>query len=195
MSQTVTLGLRERKKLQTQQNISEASLRLFIERGYDGTTVEEISESANISPRTFFRYFPTKEDVLFAGQELEDRLAIALLNKGGRGENLPAALKRMLRSMPVPKTPDRGLQQRIQLILSTPALLARAGRVLALSIDRLSSVAAHSKSEQRQARMLLSAYVGAYLSALISDVVSCRAINLARTANEALEVVVFGSST
>ena len=78
----------------------------------------------------------------------------------------------MLRSMPVPKTPDRSLQQRIHLILSTPALVARAGRILALNIDRRAHAVAHSKSEERTDRLLLGAYVGTYLSALISDVAS-----------------------
>lgn len=136
-----------------------------------------------------------QEDVLFAGQELEDRFAVSLLQKRGRGENVPAALGRVLRSMAVPKTPDRGLQQRIQLILSTPALVARAGRILALSIDRLSLAVAHSRSEERTARLLLGAYVGAYLSALISDVASRRAIDLDRIADQVLGVVIPESLT
>jgi AcrR family transcriptional regulator len=60
------LGLRERKKIKTRQAIRREALRLIDDNGYAATTVEQIAEAAEVSPSTFFRYFPSKESVLLA---------------------------------------------------------------------------------------------------------------------------------
>ncbi len=87
-------GLRERKKAKTRQAIQEHALRLFREQGYDHTTVEQISEAAEVSPSTFFRYFPTKEDVV-----LYDALDPLLIEAFRRQPKSLTALRAMREAM------------------------------------------------------------------------------------------------
>src|SRR3974390_2701246 len=57
-------GLRERKKAKTRALIQACALRLFVEQGYDETSIEQVAEAAEVSPSTVFRYFPTKPDLV-----------------------------------------------------------------------------------------------------------------------------------
>ena len=70
-------GLRERKKARTRASIREHALRLFREQTYQGTTVEQIAAAAEVSPSTFFRYFPSKEDVVLQ-DDMDTRMIEAL---------------------------------------------------------------------------------------------------------------------
>jgi AcrR family transcriptional regulator len=71
-------SLRERNRQRTRGDITEAALALFERHGYEATTVEQIARAAGVSSATLFRYFPSKEDILFAH---EDTVAQALVAK------------------------------------------------------------------------------------------------------------------
>jgi len=89
-------SLRERKKLATRRELRRVALTMIAERGYANVTVEEIAEAANVSPRTFFNYFPTKEAALFgADPELAEATRDAIVHQAP-GEPVINVLRTMM---------------------------------------------------------------------------------------------------
>ena len=90
----IARGLRERKKLKTKEAIQREALRLFQERGYDETTIEQIAAAAEISPSTFFNYFPTKEDLIIFDRydPIFESLLMELPNDGPLSASIERAL-------------------------------------------------------------------------------------------------------
>jgi AcrR family transcriptional regulator len=80
----VEMSLRDRKKALTRAAILEAAHLLFAERGFDKVTVAEIADAANVSVKTLFVYFRSKEDLLLSNHDLLDRLVAALADRPGR---------------------------------------------------------------------------------------------------------------
>ncbi|GAA0942554.1 TetR family transcriptional regulator [Nonomuraea longicatena] len=126
------MGLREQRKLRTRRTLMEVALRLFEERGYEATTVAEISAAAEVSPATFFNYFPSKEEVIFADRPVQSELPGRLLGERRPGETPAQALRRALHEaldLPWwtvdPEARDLVLA-RVRVIASVPALRARA---------------------------------------------------------------------
>ncbi|TDC45352.1 TetR family transcriptional regulator [Actinomadura sp. KC345] len=120
-------GLRERKKRRTRQAIATAALRLFAERGYEETTIAEIAGAADVSPRTFFSYFPSKEDVVFA--EIDDRLAeVSERLRRTPGETPMETIRRSVIDVLEALVSEHGEYGAVQiaLILGRPGLQARA---------------------------------------------------------------------
>jgi TetR/AcrR family transcriptional regulator, regulator of mycofactocin system len=92
-------GLRERKKQRTREQIVEAAMRLFADRGYHATTIADIASAADVAPRTFFSYFPSKEAVVFHNVDRDlDALASALRDRPA-GETVYDALRRWIDAM------------------------------------------------------------------------------------------------
>jgi AcrR family transcriptional regulator len=95
----MTEGLRERKKQRTRQQIIEAAMGLFAEHGYHATTIADIAEAADVAPRTFFSYFPSKEAVVFHNVDRDMGSLAEVLRNRLPGENVFDALRRWIDSM------------------------------------------------------------------------------------------------
>jgi AcrR family transcriptional regulator len=131
---TPELGLRERKKLQTRQLIAETARALFTERGFENVTVAEIARTADVSEKTVFNYFPTKEDLVYWRLETFEEELLAAIRDREPGEPVLSAFARFVL---VPRgmlaQGDRGEQLAgvARMIESSPALLAREQQVFA----------------------------------------------------------------
>lgn len=164
-------SLRERKRTRTREAIIEAATELFERRGYDGTTIADIAAAADISTRTFFSYFGSKDDVLFPDADarvlaaltaIDERrpderpteiLLRALTELGAAGGDLvgPLAALRLRFMRSVPSVRGRGLQ------LQHDAQAEIADRLYAAFPDELGEV---------EAAALVGAFVGAIGGAL-----------------------------
>lgn len=88
----MTGSLRDRQRAQILADIRRAAFRLFVERGYDAVTTEEIASAAGVSPRTFFRYVPAKEELLLAPVRHGGTAIVALLQERPTAEEPDVAL-------------------------------------------------------------------------------------------------------
>jgi len=130
------VGLRERKKEQTRTQIAETARRLFGERGFEGVTVADVAEAADVSQKTVFNYFPTKEDLVYWRLgSFEDELLGAIRDRAP-GEPALAAFRRFLLAQRglLGESDPAAREQLVALtrmITESPALLAREQQILA----------------------------------------------------------------
>jgi AcrR family transcriptional regulator len=121
-TETAQLGLRERKKQQTRETIARVALELFAERGYDETTLADIAEAADVSPRTIFSYYESMEDILFCEEgAFVDRLKQVLDNRPA-GTTTIDAIREFFVSI---EPPDEQARLRKKIVTDTPALQMR----------------------------------------------------------------------
>ncbi len=115
-------GLRERKKAKTRAVIQAEALRLFRKLGYDATTIEQIADAAEVSPSTFFRYFPTKEEVILWDQ-FDPRLIAAFKRQPPKQAPLEAlrnAFREVFSGLSSQELEEQ--RQRTDLIATVPSL-------------------------------------------------------------------------
>jgi AcrR family transcriptional regulator len=120
----IAQGLRERKKLKTRESIQREAMRLIEKQGYDKTTIEQIAAAVEVSPSTFFNYFPSKEDVVL--YDAYDPMIGKLLLERPAGEPLSVALRHVLEEMAGIFERDRDvILARARLWIEEPSLRAR----------------------------------------------------------------------
>jgi AcrR family transcriptional regulator len=119
-------GLRELKKERTRKALSQAALTLFARQGFERTTVEEIAAACEVSPRTFFRYFATKEDVLFSDADERMQQLVDAIATSAPGVTPLQAIRTGVLSLVGQYEHDREqMQARAQVFESTEALRVR----------------------------------------------------------------------
>ena len=162
------LGLRERKKIKTRLAIRREAFRLFDANGYAATTVEQIADAAEVSPSTFFRYFPSKESLLLADDL--DPLVLAAFKAQPPDLSPSQAIRRAYETTMAGLSPDQleFESTRQRLIFSIPELKAamydeyyRTVSVMAEALgDRIGRPAGDF-----EVRVFVGAMVGAMMAA------------------------------
>jgi AcrR family transcriptional regulator len=168
MTQEVT-GLRERKRQRTREAIIDAAMRLFDARGFESTTIADIAAEADIAPRTFFGYFPSKEDVVF--HEFEETFAglRQRLLEREQGETAVDAMRAWLAGFleSHQNFEDEGSRCRRRVVGATPALQAHDRALMGRFEELLGEAVASDLGEEPgslRPRMVAAAAVAALTS-------------------------------
>jgi AcrR family transcriptional regulator len=166
----MSLSLRERKKLKTRTSIQKEAMRLFLEKGYEATTIEEIAAAAEISPSTFFNYFPSKEDVVF--QDELDPLILAAFDAQPPELGPVAALRNAMRIVfkDLSLEQEDLMRQRIRMMTSEPELRATMLNQFAELVDQIAQLLATRVgrgADDFALRNLAGALLGVMMSAML----------------------------
>lgn len=134
-----TVGRRERKKRATRAALSEAALRLSVERGIDNVTVEQIADEADVSLRTFFNYFSSKEEAVVAGDVATAEALVEVFRDRPPEESVLEALRHAVLEVGREHYADRDRVRQLRVMRRNPSLLAHQ---LAAYADQERSLAA-----------------------------------------------------
>jgi AcrR family transcriptional regulator len=118
-------GLRERTRRAVRAELAEVAIGLFAHQGFDETTVEDIARAAGMTKRSFFRYFPTKEDVVFDGVDLTGEKVVADIAARPADEDPWDSLHHVLRAWQEEIHAGEQVLGTLRLIEATPALVGR----------------------------------------------------------------------
>ncbi|MCB9475453.1 MAG: TetR family transcriptional regulator [Deltaproteobacteria bacterium] len=186
--------LRERKKARTRETIILAATKLFAKKGFENTSVEDIVAEVDISRSTFFRYFPTKELVMFPHQDEYLKHFRALLRRQG-GESAMECVRRACLEMTLlyqESREDHLRQQRI--IQNSPTLIARGEAMDRDWRDAIAQALLDGKRadapRRRQATVLASAILGAVSATLEQWYADDCKSDLVDLGREALDILV-----
>src|ERR1043166_5083319 len=130
------MGLRETKKLRMRQEIADKAMALFAKRGFDKVTVAEVAESAGVSEKTVFNYFPTKEDLFYDEVPQRSAAMVEAVRNRRPGESIAAALER-LQSRNCDRLRSPGFATFARIIEEAPALQAKELEIMARYTDAL----------------------------------------------------------
>lgn len=167
----MTESLRERKREQTKVALQAAAIRLFNEKGYADTSVDDIAEAADVSRRTFFRYFGSKEGVLFSeADESGERIRQALLRQPPAKTALQAFGDAVISLAEEVEEEDQVLAQQ-RVLTSSFELRSRAAEISRIWRQRLAhGLAAREGREEATESDLLAAAVGiAVIQTVVED--------------------------
>ncbi len=140
-----TVGLRERKKQQTRQQIFEAARGLFEKKGFDRVSVAEIARAADVSEVTVFNYFPTKEDLFYGGMEFFEEQLIESVRSRPKGDSAVKAFRRRLlvgADRLESKPSAEAILKAAQLVSASPSLVAREREIVERFTARLAELLA-----------------------------------------------------
>ena len=140
-----TVGLRERKKQQTRQQIFEAARGLFEKKGFDRVSVAEIARAADVSEVTVFNYFPTKEDLFYGGMEFFEEQLIESVRSRPKGDSAVKAFRRRLlvgADRLESKPSAEAILKAAQLVSASPSLVARERALVERFTARLAQLLA-----------------------------------------------------
>lgn len=163
------VGWRERKKAKTRLRIQSCALRLFLEQGYDATTVEQITEAAEVSESTLYRFFPAKRDLVLT-DELDDLFLEEFRNQPrelGPIQAIQASFHSVLDG--VSEQERTGLRDRLSLVLAVPELRSTMLDQLAGAMAMLGAAVAERTGRPAgspEVRTLSGAVMGASMSVL-----------------------------
>jgi AcrR family transcriptional regulator len=143
--------LREKKKRETRQRLSDIATQLFYERGFDAVTVEEIAAAANVSKVTVFNYFGRKEDLLFDRDEEVKRLLHAAIHDRPKQQSPVAALRLLIDRLSEQKNPFARIDSQTvgfwRVVAASPALKARLREVEDETVEWLALELAGPKAD------------------------------------------------